>query len=319
MDIAPLFPAEPYHPLVVTPAADATPQALRQYLAENNPRVQRLLLHHGGILFRGFNVDEPFEFQECVQSAGARPFGYVGGDSPRSRVVDDVYTSTDYPASEVISLHNEMSYLPECPRRLFFLCETPASSGGQTSLAHCRDVLKALPTIILERFRSAGLNYIRNFYSGVRLGKSWQDTYSTHDRKELEAIVAKQGSTCEWSSNGDLRVSTLRSAFTTHPLTGELVWFNQAEQWHSSSLKPASRTLFEGMLGKGRLPHDCEYGDGTPLDENELSQIRHALNACKLLFDWQRGDLLMIDNILMMHGREAFTGHRRTLAYLSAT
>ncbi len=50
-----------------------------------------------------------------------------------------------------------------------------------------------------------------------------------------------------------------------------------------------------------------------------MSEIRRALDRSKLLFDWQRNDLLMIDNLLMMHGRESFKGERKTLACLSAT
>ncbi|MGO4775322.1 TauD/TfdA family dioxygenase, partial [Lysobacter sp. 2RAB21] len=71
--------------------------------------------------------------------------------------------------------------------------------------------------------------------------------------------------------------------------------------------------------GVGNLPHECEYGDGEPIEDDVLIEIRRALNTSKLLFDWQRNDLLMIDNILMMHGRESFKGERKTLAYLSAT
>ncbi len=60
------------------------------------------------------------------------------------------------------------------------------------------------------------------------------------------------------------------------------------------------------------------YGDGEPLDEATMSEIRRALDRSKLLFDWQRNDLLMIDSLLMMHGRESFKSERKALACLSA-
>lgn len=319
MHVGSLFSTADHHPVLITPRADASAQALREYLWDNRPNLQRLLQQHGGILFRGFDLDGPNDLKACAESAGAQPFGYVGGDSPRSRVAVDVYTSTDYPASEVISLHNEMSYLAKWPQRLFFFCAVPAQSGGQTPLAHSGDVLRALPPHIVAKFREKKINYIHNFHPNSRLGKSWQTTYSTHDRAEVEAIIAKQSSTCRWSSGGALRVSTQCNALTTHPQTGEEVWFNQAEQFHPSALGSALRTMFEEMVGKGQLPLDCEYGDGDPMEESVLAQIRRVLDGNKLLFDWQRGDLLMIDNVLMMHGRESFKGHRKTLAYLSST
>ncbi|MDQ3205286.1 MAG: TauD/TfdA family dioxygenase [Pseudomonadota bacterium] len=304
---------------MITPGEDASREGLYEYLTVSEDRIQQLLLQHGAILFRGFGLNGADDFRSCSERLGARPFEYIGGNSPRSRVAVDVYTSTEYPASQVISLHNEMSYLPCWPRRLFFYSLVAAKSGGQTSLANSGDVLRALPAEVVRKFREKKIKYIRNFQSSIPLGKNWQATYQTEDRAEVESIAAGQGSTCEWLPGDTLRVSTLCDAFTTHPQSGEEVWFNQAEQWHSSALDPATREMLEQMVGKGNLPHECEYGDGEPLEESVLAEVRRALDRSKLLFDWQHNDLLMIDNILTMHGRESFKGERKTLAYLSAT
>ena len=318
MKVNPLFSAKEHHPIVITPAAGRSLEALGQYLQDNREQLQQQLLRHAGILFRGFELGSAEDFRTCSERLGAQSFDYVGGNSPRTRVSPDVYTSTEYPATETISLHNEMSYLPSWPTRLFFFSLIPAASGGQTSLAHSIDVLRAVPEETVRKLRDKKVKYIRNFQPDIPLGKSWQATYQTEKREEVEAIVAGQGSTCEWTSKGGLRVSTVCDAFTTHPQTGEEVWFNQAEQWHPSAMNPAMRGMFEQMVGKGNLPHECEYGDGEQMTDEEMTNVRRALDGNKLLFDWQRGDLLMIDNLLLMHGREPFKGERKTLAYLSA-
>lgn len=319
MNVKPLFSTSSHHPIVITPGADASLGALREYATSNKEELQRLLMQHGGILFRGFELNGAQDFHNCSEVLGAKPFGYVGGDSPRRHVVADVFTSTEYPASEVISMHNEMSYLPNWPTRLFFYSLIPASSGGQTSLAHSSDILKDLPEEIVRKFRDKKVNYIRNFQASLPLGKSWQATYQTEDRSQVEQTCAEQGSACSWAADGMLRVSTRCEAFTAHPVTGQEAWFNQAEQWHASAMNPSMRGMFEKMVGKGNLPHECEYGDGEPMDEDMLAEVRQTLDRNKLLFDWQRNDLLMIDNVLMMHGRESFKGERKTLAYLSST
>lgn len=319
MKVSPLFSTSARQPVVVTPDADASLHALNDYLSNNQHEIKEMLLKHGGVLFRGFGLNGAQDFHNCSQKLGALPFGYVGGDSPRSRVVADVFTSTEYPASEVISLHNEMSYLPSWPTRLFFYSLIPATTGGQTSLAMSGDVLRSLPEEIVRKFREKKINYIRNFHTKIPFGKNWQSTYQTEDREEVEKIAAEQGSICSWFSDGMLRVTTRCDAFATHEQTGDEVWFNQAEQWHASSLNPAMRTMFEKMVGQGNLPHECEYGDGEPMEEEVLAEVRRILDSNKLLFDWQRNDLLMIDNVLMMHGRESFKGERKTLAYLSST
>jgi alpha-ketoglutarate-dependent taurine dioxygenase len=316
MNIYPLFSNDEHHPIVVAPRGDTRLDALRDYLQTHAAEIEQCLHRHGGILFRGFDVHSAEDFRAVTEALGAKSFGYVGGDSPRSAVAADVYTSTDHPASEVISMHNEMSYLPSYPRRLFFYSLQPAEAGGQTSLASGRDIMRALPSDLVGRLQHKKINYIRNFQAKSRVGKSWADTYQVTDRAEIEKIVAQQGSTCAWLSDS-LRVSTLCEALAVHPDTGEEIWFNQAEQWHSSALDAKRRDFFEQLLGKGNLPHECEYGDGEPMEGAALAEVRRVMQANKLLFDWQRGDVLMIDNILMMHGREAFKGERKTLAYLS--
>lgn len=319
MRVSSLFSTSERQPIVITPSADASLHALNDYLISNQAEIKEMLLKHGGILFRGFGLNGAQDFRACSHNLGAEPFGYVGGDSPRKHVVADVFTSTEYPASEVISLHNEMSYLPSWPTRLFFYSLIPANTGGQTSLAMSADVLRCLPEEITRKFREKKINYIRNFQAKIPFGKSWQATYQTEDREEVERIAAEQGSICSWSSDGMLRVATQCDAFATHPRTGDEVWFNQAEQWHASALNSAIRGMFEKMVGQGNLPHECEYGDGEPIEEDTLAEVRRTLDRNKLLFDWQRNDLLMIDNVLMMHGRESFKGERKTLAYLSST
>ena len=278
--------------------------------------MRQLMLDHGGILLRGFDVAGAEEFNACVTALGGQALDYAGGNSPRTRVSGDIFTSTEYPATETISLHNEMSYLPAWPRRLFFYSQIPAATGGQTSLASSVDLLHSLPDHIVKTFQDRQLNYVRNFPANVKLGKTWQVTYGTADRDEAEQLIRQQGSDCVWGSNGDLKVTTRCDALAVHPDTGTEAWFNQAEQWHPSALHPELRKLFES---RNMLVHHCEHGDGSPLDEAMLGTIRQHANQNKLLFDWKKGDVLMIDNILMMHGREAFTGARKTLAYLSGT
>lgn len=317
MNLQPLFKAA-HHPVVMTPSSDNSEAALAAYLADNAEQVAGLLREHGGILLRGFAVDGAESFARLCAVLGGKAGSYVGGNSPRTRLAQDVYTSTEFPASETISLHNEMSYLPNWPKRLFFYCQVPAASGGQTTLAHGGDLLQALPAGLVQQLREKRICYIRNFQAKARMGKSWQSTYQTESRDEAEQAILAQGSSFRWGDDGSLRVSTVCDATLTHPETGQEVWFNQAEQWHPSALAPALRKMFEQAFGVGGLAHHCTFGDGEPIDEAMLAEVRAVMNGNKLLFDWQAGDMLVIDNVTMLHGREPFKGERKTLVFLSA-
>lgn len=316
MKIAALFNAE-HHPICLSPNADNSLSALFAYIEQHRTELNTQMQRHGGLLFRGFDVADAKAFADVSTALGGQAGSYVGGNSPRTRLMQDVYTSTEFPASESISLHNEMSYLPHWPKRLFFYSLIPAATGGQTSLAHSLDILQQLPAEIVETFRSKKICYIRNFQAKAKMGKSWQATYQTDSREEVEEAILAQGSTFEWRDDGGLRVSTICDATTLHPDTGQELWFNQAEQWHPSAMPAALRKMFEDAFGIGQLAHHCTFADGSPIDEAMLAEIRRCMQANKLLFDWQKGDVLMIDNLLLMHGREAFKGERKTLVFLS--
>ena len=59
-------------------------------------------------------------------------------------------------------------------------------------------------------------------------------------------------------------------------------------------------------------------GDGTPLDRDAV--LNAAALAEEITFDvpWQNGDVALVDNYLVMHGRRSFSGTRKVLASLVA-
>ena len=60
-------------------------------------------------------------------------------------------------------------------------------------------------------------------------------------------------------------------------------------------------------------------GDGTRIDDADLAAIRAAYDAELLKFPWQPGDLLMVDNLAMAHGRSSFAGPRKLLVAMTGS
>jgi hypothetical protein len=96
------------------------------------------------------------------------------------------------------------------------------------------------------------------------------------------------------------------------------VWFNQAHLFHVSALGEDLREQLLGVVEtEAELPRNVYYGDGTPIEDSILDEIRGAYDALMLRFPWQAGDILMLDNMLMSHGRAPFKGPRRVLVAMA--
>src|SRR5215469_5895483 len=105
-------------------------ESLEGLLRGLGPSLDAVLTKHGAVLFRGFSLTAQ-QFREVsahLLGDSFRP--YVGGTSPRKQVDERIYESTRFPRNLTLPLHNEMSYLPDPPRRIAFFCELPAESGG---------------------------------------------------------------------------------------------------------------------------------------------------------------------------------------------
>jgi len=286
---------------------------LYSYLLANREEVRRLLDSHGAILFRGFNVVSPERFQVIAGVLCGTLGDYAGGNSPRTRVFSHVFTSTEYPKEERISMHNEASYVARMPSIVLFCCVQPSATGGQTPIADCRRVLERIDPAVRKRFEDKGIRYVNNLNGGRGLGRSWKQAFGIDDRAELERRLKADGQEFEWKADGRLRTSMVAPAIVRHPRTQEEVWINQAEQWHSSSLDSTLREELLSILAEEDFPHNAFLGDGSPLNIADLENVRAAMAAEETQFDWRQGDVLVCDNYLVMHGRQPYTGNRRVV------
>jgi alpha-ketoglutarate-dependent taurine dioxygenase len=277
--------------------------------------IQAQLTQHGALLFRNFNLTTAEEFRLFVQAISGELIEYEERSSPRSKVGRNVYTSTDYPAEQSIFPHNEHSYSMTFPLRLYFFCLTPAQQGGETPLVNCRRVLERISQPTREKFRQYGWMYVRNLGDG--LGLSWQKVFQTQDKAAVEDYCRAANIEFEWKDGDRLRLRQVRPAFAEHPRTGEMVWFNHATFFHVSTLEPGIREGLLTLLDEEDLPNNTYYGDGSPLEPAALDELREAYLQERVAFTWQRGDVLLVDNMLTAHSRMPYTGLREVLVAMA--
>ncbi|WP_018349897.1 TauD/TfdA family dioxygenase [Longispora albida] len=305
-----------WKPLEITPAeagADASAEGLGGYL-DGLAGLGDLLTEHKALVFRGFGVT-PATLEPVMDRLLPNRLAYVHGNSPRTKVGANVYTSTEYPPEFTISMHNELSYAAHWPERLLFFCEIAAETGGATPVVDAQLWLELLDEEVRQAF-AAGVRYTQNLHDGLGLGKSWQETFESQDKAEVEAFLTGSGATWEWTPDG-LRVSQVRPATVKHPVTGAEVWFNQSDQWHPAALGDETAKALAEILALEELPQSVTFADGTPIPAEYVLQVRDRALEAAVDVDWLAGDLLLIDNVLVGHGRRPYTGSRRVLVAMS--
>jgi alpha-ketoglutarate-dependent taurine dioxygenase len=267
----------------------------------------------GGVLLRGFDVPSVASFRAFATAFGHPLLSYEFGSTPRTEVGGGIYTTTEYPAHQSIPLHNEQAYTRMWPMKAWFHCVTPAAEGGETPIADSRAIYRRMPARIRDRF-APGIVYVRNYGD---FDVCWQKVFNSERRDDVEAFCRNAGIRWEWKANGDLRTIQLCQAVESHPVSGEMVWFNQAHLFHVSNLQVEVRESLEDLLGVENLPRNAYFADGSPIPDEMLDQVRDVLEAETVSFPWQRGDVTMLDNMLVAHGRAPFEGPRNVIVAMA--
>ncbi len=286
---------------------------LLTYMEDNDSMLKGLLLKHGAVLFRGFDVKGNEDFLKVKEKfSGASNFSYMDGNSPRTKLTSDIYTSTEYPKEYPITLHNEMSYSNRWPQYLFFYSHIPAEEGGETPLADCRQILKNLNPDIVDKFGKLGVKYTRYLTGSKGMGKSWMSTFDTTDKTVIEKYCKDNKVEYFWE-NENLCLSHNGPGIIKHPVTNEEVWFNQANQFHPSSLPGEVYEYLKTQYSKSKYkyPQYAFYGNGDEIPEEYLKEITEVHFETALKFKWEKGDVVILDNLLMAHGRMPFKGERK--------
>ncbi len=307
-------------PLLVAPrtrSPAANVGELLDWIKTNQAYLDERLLVNGAILFRGFGARSPALFARFTRAVTPRLLDGKEENVPRTKLAAGIYTSTEYPAEYTLSMHSEYSYSHAWPARLYFCCIIAAREQGETPIVDTREVLRSLDPEVVAEFARKKIMYSRNLHDGQGFGLSWQAAFQTTERAAVEQYCRDLQIQCTWTATGVNLKQTL-DGIIRHPVTGEAVWFNQAPQFHPSDYPPA---IYQSVLAtykhESELPQNVCFGDGTAIGVAALAHIRETMQHKAMRFPWQEGDILMIDNVLVAHGRMPFVGPRRILVAMS--
>ncbi|SIT01212.1 TauD/TfdA family dioxygenase [Achromobacter sp. MFA1 R4] len=285
------------------------------WAAAERTRIERWLEAHGGILFRNFAIGTAQQFESFAESVEPVLYGDYG-DLPKKEGGRNTYRSTPYPEKQMILYHNESAHLDRWPRKQLFFCELPSRVGGATPIVDCREMLRRLPGDLVQEFERKQLLYIRTFTD--RLDVRWQSFFKTDDRRQVEATLRQAGIDFAWVGEDALQTRTRCPAVITHPVTGERVFFNQVQLHHLHCLEPEVRDHLLSTAGLERVPRHVCFGDGSPIPDAVMDLIGKTYEDCAVRFDWRRGDVVMLDNMLAAHARDPYEEPRKVVVAMGS-
>ncbi|CAE7244443.1 ddaC [Symbiodinium pilosum] len=245
----------------------------------------------------------------------------VGSYNGRGGVVRSSIDGTGFvdsaagaPKELTIQFHNEMAYATEYPKYVTFAMVRQADTDGTTTLADNLMVQSRLSAALLDKFRQLGVLYVRYLHDEAEKGapdfyNSWQGAFQVQSVEEAMKKGNNKDNFSILEAHPDgrrLRHTLWCPVFHHHPVHGEL-FFNSVLNRHGSWLD--GHTVF-GKLPNSERPYHCLWGDGTELSEQELSEIRKAYSDSTEYIRLDAGDVLVLDNLRVVHGRTPYSGSR---------
>jgi alpha-ketoglutarate-dependent taurine dioxygenase len=207
-----------------------------------------------------------------------------------------------------------MAQVPNPPAYVFFYCDIASETGGETAIVHSATVydrfVSANPEFA-QKVEELGVKYVRVMPDQddrtSPIGRSWRSTFLTEDRAEAEAKMKAIGTTWRWQEDGTLYTQTaVVPAIRNEPRSGKKTFFNSMV------------AAYTGWVDSRNDPEKAVVcGDDSPVDGHALRETSVAMTEESVAFSWNEGDILLIDNSLVMHSRRPYTGQRRILASIA--
>ncbi|MTD57959.1 TauD/TfdA family dioxygenase [Amycolatopsis pithecellobii] len=277
--------------LLVTPA---TGQAS---LAEiDQVGLVELLADAGHLLIRGFPASVE-DFNALVQRHSSRT------------TLDPARTFHGSAAQKVdsghdpIGLHLENGATPFAPDLLWFHCVKAAGSGSQTTVCDGYRVWEALSESTRQLFTAQPITFARNVPAALwrRLAAFLANDGRTPEDMTVESLYqlanpGSQASFVEINEGGDLRYEY--AMYAAHPTK----WSSRVA-WANSILGPSFN--YEAP--------DIRFADGTRIPDDAVAEYTEVTEKLTEEIAWQDGDIVLIDNSRVMHGRRAITDPDRTI------
>ncbi|MEH2462503.1 TauD/TfdA family dioxygenase [Nostoc sp.] len=252
-------------------------------------QIVSLFKSDGILLFRRFDVDTD-TFKEFTNLLSIDFRNYAGGAFSR-RVIngDQTLLSVNDFKSE-IKLHGEMYYQQNIPLMLWFFCANTPLADGETTVCDGRQFFNEISSSTKELFNKKKLKFT------VSISKEeWQKKYQTDNLNTLKEICQKNNTHLIVNDDQSILIEYICPAIIPSRCGKYQVFIN--------SLLP-TKQLSSKIL---------KFEDNSEIPEEVVFELNEIAEKITTEISWQKGDILMIDNTRILHGRRAFADDQRDI------
>jgi|GEM_PF-1736176 len=280
-------------------------------------KLNALFKKHRALYFKGWNMNFTM-FQELSARLCKNFSSYEGGGFRFKQLNRDfvnkdktIMTTTGSTQGFPIPLHGEMHYMGIPPELIWFYCKVPGINTGQTTICDGIALADKLPDDVKLFFTNRNIKYLRFLPDG-----SWQSTFMTDDSEEAMRLCDAQKVKYSYDeSTKRFTTEYVVNPYLTSSDNGKVAFINNilniaAVEWAFES-GWAKKELGDNLGDECPLIVRMENGDRIP--EDILSQVRETAESLTHNIDWKEGELLMLDNLSVMHGRRESTSKNREI------
>mmetsp|Transcript_10156 Transcript_10156/g.24985 ORF Transcript_10156/g.24985 Transcript_10156/m.24985 type:complete len:455 (-) Transcript_10156:371-1735(-) len=303
-------------PLYISPADLGLPvDADAEAIGAKREEVRKLMLKHGALVFRGFESTKTMEgYRDAYKALGFQSCeDPLEGTFLRKNADKEIKFTFNQNPTHYVGMHTECTHTLG-PVSGAFWCGNPASVGGEFTLLDGRKMFYDLNQDVLERFYNKD---IRIKVVGLPAGPLANVLPRGMLAGAFEGLAKNMpGPTSDLMTKYDLDFHVLddyegvprfggleprQSPLNRHPVTNEPLWFcnihNHAR--YLSDRRPNS------LVEIARA--DVYFGDNSVIPPADVQHIDDITRKNLQKVAMQPGDIVLLDNYRVLHGRENFT------------
>ncbi|RAH86843.1 Clavaminate synthase-like protein [Aspergillus japonicus CBS 114.51] len=328
--LGPPHPKGTVIPLALRPSRETSAEitldgviATIESLQRKDNSLTKHLARHGTILFRDLPIHNAEDFSNFTHAFGYKPHEIIGIVVDRPLLAPNVAPANEAPKEVLIYNHNESPQVPHAPEYVFFYGHRAPMQGGESPISSSLELFnraqREIPEFIDELAEKGVLSRVtyklqQQFAGGSTMRQAFGKEFQPGDdeetkRRKVEAQIARYGrgeyTTWEWSKDDDGQTQLVLThrlpAIRTQPETNLPTLFTGlAAYWKRGQAKSGARRNDTQQL----------FGDGTPIPDKYLAHLTRITDEIRVLHRWEKGDVLVFDNIVAQHGREPWLGEQ---------